>query len=80
MEVKDRNADSAGGTVQLWTRVQKIGNCRRPPLPRQVMDPPLQLEADEKVEEKEGKSRKQCRGVSGNGEEALTCPLCAQGC
>ena len=45
------------------------------------MDPPLQLEADEKLEEtEEEKSGKQCRGVSGGtGEEALTCPLCAQG-
>lgn len=33
---------------------------------RQVMDPPLQLEADEKVEEEE-KRREQCRGVSGSG-------------
>lgn len=75
-EIKDKNVGSAGGTVQLWTGVQKIENCGPP---RQVMDPPLQLEADEKVEEKEEeKSREQCRGVSGNGEEALTCPLCAQ--
>ncbi len=76
MEVKDKNVGSAGGTVQLWTGVQKIESCRPPR--QQVMDPPLQLEADEKVEEKQEKSREQCRGVSGNGEEALTCPLCAQ--
>lgn len=42
------------------------------------MAPPLELEADEKVEAKEEESGKQCKGVSGNGEEALTCPLCAQ--
>lgn len=49
-----------------------------PPPRQRVMDPPLQREADEKVEEKEEQSREQCRGVSGKGGEALTCPLCAQ--
>lgn len=43
------------------------------------MNPLLQLEADEQIEEKKERSREQCRGVLGNGEEALTCPLCAQG-
>lgn len=36
-----------------------------PPPPGQLMDSPLQLEADEKVEENWEKSREQCRGVSG---------------
>lgn len=44
------------------------------------MNPLLQLEADEQIEEKKEGSREQCRGVSGNGGEALTCPQCAQGC
>lgn len=43
------------------------------------MNPLLQLEADEQIEEKKEGSREQCR-VSGNSGEALTCPLCAQGC
>lgn len=48
MEVKDKNVGSTGGTVQLWTGVSEIENCSTPR--QQVMDPPLQLEADEKVE------------------------------
>lgn len=66
-----------GAQCRSGRGVQEIENCSPPPRQR-VMNPPLQLEADEKVEEKEEQSRKQCRRVLGKGEEALTCPLCAQ--
>ena len=31
MEVKVKHGGSAGGTVQLWTGVQEIENCKLPP-------------------------------------------------
>lgn len=78
-----RNGGKGQKCGQCWGHSAGLdGGYRRlkivvPPRQR-VMDPPLQLEADEKVEEKEEQSREQCRGVLGKGEEALTCPLCAQ--
>ena len=74
MEVKDKlwavlGAQCSSG--QGYSRLKIVP-------PDDMNDPPLQLEADEKEEEKEEESREQCRGVLGNGEEALTCPLCAQ--
>lgn len=30
MEVKDKNVGSAGGTVHIWTGLQKIENCSPP--------------------------------------------------
>lgn len=67
VEVEDRSVGSAVGTVQVWVGHKRLKKGRFPPPRRQrVVDPPLQLQADEKVEERgggrAGDSAEVCRG------------------
>lgn len=66
VEVEDRSVGSAVGTVQVWMGHKRLKKGGFPPRRQRVVDPPLQLQADEKVEERgggrAGDSAEVCRG------------------
>lgn len=64
VEVEDRSVGSAVGTVQVWMGHKRLKKGRFPPRRQRAADPLLQLQADEKVEERGGgRAGGQCRGV-----------------
>lgn len=71
VEVEDRSVGSAVGTVQVWMGHKRLKKGRFPPRRQRAADPLLQLQADEKVEERgggrAGGTVQRCVGESGGG-------------